>query len=48
MHWRGLKLVQRALAGDVDAMIEWLSRFGGAEWYVPAAFYSIDVAPLLK
>jgi hypothetical protein len=27
-----MALTQRALAGDVDAMIWWLTTFGGPEW----------------
>lgn len=30
--WRDVLLVKRADAGDVDAMIEWLRRYGGPEW----------------
>jgi hypothetical protein len=27
-----LRLAQRALAGDVDAIIAWLTKFAGPEW----------------
>jgi hypothetical protein len=30
-----VELVERALAGDVDAAIEWLTKFGGPEWQLP-------------
>jgi hypothetical protein len=32
--WRDVQLSERAMAGDVDAMIEWLTRFGGPEWQI--------------
>ena len=34
---RDAKLCQRGLSGDVDAMIEWLSLFGGDEWRLPSS-----------
>ena len=32
---RDVRLCQRGLAGDVDAMIQWLAAFGGPEWQLP-------------
>jgi hypothetical protein len=29
---RDVRLGQRALDGDLDAAMQWLSRFGGPEW----------------
>lgn len=29
---RDVKLTERALAGDVDAAIRWLTRYGGPAW----------------
>ena len=34
---RDLKLARRGMNGDVGALIEWLSRFGGPEWRLPVA-----------
>jgi hypothetical protein len=30
--WKRVRLTERAMGGDVDACIEWLTRFGGPEW----------------
>jgi hypothetical protein len=30
--WRRVRLTERAMAGDLDCIIEWLQRFGGPEW----------------
>lgn len=30
--WRDVRLSERAMGGDVDACIKWLTRFGGPEW----------------
>jgi hypothetical protein len=32
--WRGVRLAELALAGDVDAAMEWLGRFGGDQWSI--------------
>jgi len=34
--WRDVLLTRRAEAGDVDAIIAWLKKFGGPEWNVDA------------
>jgi hypothetical protein len=31
---RDVELCERALAGDVDAAIWWLTKYGGPEWQV--------------
>jgi hypothetical protein len=30
--WNNVRLCERALAGDLDAAIAWLSKFGGPEY----------------
>ena len=29
---RDVRLAERALAGDIDAAIEWLNKYGGDKW----------------
>ena len=34
--WRDVRLAQRALAGDVEAQIRWLAKYGGPKYRAAA------------